>query len=96
MRRLLLLLLSIAAGACTAESASNECKNVCQAEAACVERMVDDGKTDEEQNRFDQAECIAACAALERDDAVGKALVERHVTCWKEAGGDCAKLLACQ
>ena len=55
----------------------------------------DSGEDDEEQNRFDQGECIAACDALSRDD-VGSELVKKHKACADAAKDDCAALLACK
>jgi hypothetical protein len=92
--RIALGLLFLAA-ACSSEGASNDCKNVCRKEAACVDQAADEGKEDEEQNRFDQSECIAACDALNRDP-VGKTLVEKHRECAEKAGDDCAALLQCK
>ena len=52
------------------------------------------GEDDEEENKFDQTECIAACAYLEKDP-VGRELVAKHVEC-ANAAKDCSALLACQ
>ena len=89
-----LLTALLVAAACSSEGTSNECKEVCRKEAACVDQVGDDGKEDEEQNRFDQSECIAACDALSRDE-VGKTLVEKHRECALKAK-DCAALLQCK
>jgi hypothetical protein len=87
--------LLLLATACSSEGASNECKEVCRREASCVDQLADEGKEDdEEQNKFDQGECIAACDALSRDE-VGKKLVEKHRECAKNAK-DCAALLECK
>ncbi len=87
--------LLLLATACSSEGASNECKEVCRREASCVDQLADEGKEDdEEQNKFDQGECIAACDALSRDE-VGKKLVEKHQECAKNAK-DCAALLECK
>ena len=85
--------LLLLATACSSEGTSNDCKDVCRREASCVDQ-VDDGKEDEEQNKFDQSECIAACDALTRDE-VGKKLVEKHRDC-AEAAKDCTALLQCK
>ena len=91
--RLLLLLLLISA--CASERAPDDCKDVCRREASCVDQVAEDGEQDDEdQNKFDQSECIAACAALKRDD-IGKDLVVKYVECAK-AAKDCAALLACE
>ena len=93
LNRIALLLLL--ATACSSEGSSNECKDICRREASCVDQVSDDSKEDdEEQNKFDQSECIAACDALSRDE-VGKKLVEKHQECAK-AAKDCAALLQCK
>ena len=86
--------LLLLATACSSEGTSNDCKDLCRREAACVDQVGDDDKEDEEQNRFDQSECIAACDALSRDP-VGKTLVDKHKKCAQEAK-DCAALLQCK
>ena len=91
MTRLLVLILLVTA--CATERASEQCKEVCKREAQCVEQMNEEKKDGPEQ-KFDQSECIAACAALERD-AEGKKLVEKHVACAASAA-DCTALLSCQ
>lgn len=89
-------LLLLLAAACSSEGSSGVCKDICRQEASCVDQRGDDGKEeDEEQNKFDQSECIAACDALSRDE-VGKTLVEKHVACAKAAGENCAALLQCK
>ena len=90
-----LLAALLLAAACSGEGTSSECKEVCRKEAACVDRVADDDKEDEEQNRFDQSECIAACDALSRDE-VGNELVKKHKECADKAGDDCAALLQCK
>jgi hypothetical protein len=90
-----LLTALLVAAACSSEGTSNDCKEVCRSEAACVDQVGDDGKEDEEQNRFDQSECIAACDALSRDE-VGKKLVEKHTECARKNKDDCAALLQCK
>ena len=93
--RLLLLLLLLAA-ACSSEGSSSDCKDVCRREASCVDQVADEGKEeDEEQNKFDQSECIAACDALRRDE-VGRELVQKHIECAAKAKDDCAALLQCK
>ena len=95
LTRLLLLVLLVPAAACSSEDTSTACKNVCRKEASCVDQIADNGKEDEEQNKFDQSECIAACDALNRDE-VGKQLVDKHVACAQAAKDDCAALLQCK
>ena len=94
--RLVALLILLAAAACSSEGTSIECKNVCQKEARCVDKFNDESVEEEEdQNRFDQSECVAACDALSRDE-VGKKLVEKHVECAKKFQDDCKALLQCK
>ncbi len=70
---------------------SERCKQVCQQETDChAERNVN-----EEESPWDLDECIAACIALERDNASHK-IVDDHIQCAKEAAGDCAKLMLCR
>jgi hypothetical protein len=91
----LLALLLLAAPACSSEGTSSECKEVCRREASCVDKVNDESvEEDEEQNRFDQSECVAACDALSRDE-VGKELVKKHKECADRAK-DCAALLKCK
>jgi hypothetical protein len=87
--------LLLLATACSSEGSSSDCKDICRREASCVDQMSDDGKEeDEEQNKFDQSECIAACDALNRDE-VGKKLVDKHKECADNAK-DCPALLRCK
>ena len=95
-RLVALLFLLAAAAACSSEGTSSECKQVCRQEASCVDKVNDESaEEEEEQNRFDQSECVAACDALSRDE-VGKKLVENHMECAKNAKGDCDALLQCK
>jgi hypothetical protein len=96
-RILALGLLLVASASCSSGgSSSDDCKNICQKEASCVDQRSADGKEeDEEQNKFDQSECIAACDALSRDE-VGKQLVDKHKACADAAGKDCDALLKCK
>jgi hypothetical protein len=94
----ILALLLLLATACSSEGSSKDCKDICQTEANCVDQRSAAGKDedeDEEQNKFDQSECIAACDALSRDE-VGKKLVEKHTQCTRAAGKDCAAILQCK
>jgi hypothetical protein len=87
--------------ACTSERSSPECKEVCRREAQCVDQMTEqradqsgeDGDEDE-QNKFDQSECIAACTALDKDNQ-GKQSVASHVACARQAK-TCKALLDCK
>ena len=91
----LLALLLLAAAACSSDGTSSKCEEVCRREASCVDKVNDESvEEDEEQNRFDQSECVAACYALSRDE-VGKKLVEKHQECAAKAK-DCAALLQCK
>lgn len=83
------------AAACSSEGASNDCKKICSKEASCVDKRAEEAKEDEEQNKFDQSECIAACDALSRDE-VGKDLVAKHDDCVTRAENDCAAILKCK
>ena len=90
------LLLCGLAGACSSDHADKDCKDVCRREAQCVDGEVVPAPTAEgEQNRFDQAECVAACSTLLRDKR-GKELVEKHLACVKQAGESCDAILACE
>ena len=66
-----------AAAGCT-EPRSARCKTVCEREAECAD------SSEGAVYRFEQQECISACAALERD-AEGKQFVARHVACVNKA-----------
>jgi hypothetical protein len=85
MVRAVFLSLCVLASSCTAEM-SRRCKDVCARQAECEERSNPD-------NGFDEGECVAACAALERDrETVGQ--VERHVECVTQAH-TCSDVVAC-
>ena len=85
MVRAVLMSLLVLASACTAEM-SRRCKDVCARQSECEERSSPD-------NTFDEGECVAACAALERDrETVGQ--VERHVECVSQAH-TCRDVVAC-
>jgi hypothetical protein len=84
-RAVLALFTALALGACTAET-SQRCRDVCARQDECEDKATPD-------SNFDEGECVAACAALERDrDTVG--LVQRHVECVAQAQ-TCAAVLAC-
>jgi hypothetical protein len=80
------ILFVTAAAGCT-EPRSARCKTVCEREATCAE------KSDDPDFRFDQQECVSACAALERD-AEGKKYVARHAEC-VDAADSCDQIYAC-
>ena len=85
MKRAVLVLCCALLAGCTAET-TKRCRDVCARQDDC------EGKATPESN-FDEGECVAACAALERDrDTV--ALVERHAECVAQAS-TCAAVLAC-
>jgi len=76
---------ALAVGACTA-STSSRCKEVCATEAKCRETVE---VTQPNESGFDEGECVAACAALERDhQTVG--IVEAR------AGASCPAVLKCK
>src|SRR5258705_318852 len=85
------VLLSLALAAC-AQPRSAACKAICAREAEC-QRTAEDEKPDE-QNAFDEGDCVAACAALERDGKT-KPNVEAHRVCLQKAGNDCEAVLKC-
>lgn len=86
---ILALPLAFAALAGCSETASKLCRDVCQREHDCVEEREDD----QEILKFDRAECVTTCAALERD-TLGAEIVERHAECVGRAPS-CAEVLAC-
>lgn len=77
---------ALAAVACTAPK-SKVCRSVCSRESGCIESRPSDEST------FDEGECIAACAALERDPAT-KGLVTGHAACVAKAT-TCPEVLTC-
>jgi hypothetical protein len=86
--RTVLLILLVAC----AEPRSERCKEICSREAECVERI----ETDQAGGTaFDEGDCVAACAALERDKQTA-GLVEAHAVCVAKAASDCRKLLECR
>lgn len=96
MRALLALWLIAIASGCTSERTSPECKEVCRKQARCVEEQRGETAAGAaaEQNKFDQAECIAACTSLQRDRE-GRKRVEQHVACVERVKDACPALLAC-
>jgi hypothetical protein len=83
----------LAAMAACAQPRSAACKEICAREAECHQATEDE--TPDEQSAFDEGDCVAACAALERDSKT-KPNVEAHWECLKNAGNDCAKIAACR
>lgn len=83
-----LLLLTLLSPSCTS-SRSPRCKVICQQEAGCIHELR------ELDIDFDEAECIAACTALDRDSE-GKQLVEQHEQCVNSAGSNCEAMLQCR
>lgn len=67
---------------------SQRCRDVCQKGERCAE------KADDQSYKFDEGECTAACAFLEQDEK-GAEIVKRYIECVRAAGGDCAKIRAC-
>ncbi len=88
MRFALVGAILLLATACT-EPRSERCKTVCEREAECAEQSPT--KAD---FRFDEQECVSACAALERDTQ-GKQYVRRHAECVQKAGPSCEQVYAC-
>jgi hypothetical protein len=92
VRAALALLLVLAA--CTAET-SKRCRRVCARQAECENAAATAGS----DTAFDEGECVAACAALERDVPTTEGLVTSHVECVDKAGSDmaaCAAILECR
>jgi hypothetical protein len=83
----------LAAGAGCAQPRSATCKEICAREAECQQATEDE--MPDEQSAFDEGDCVAACAALERDGKT-KPNVEAHWECVKNAGADCGKIAACR
>lgn len=77
-----------------AQPRSARCKEVCAREAEC-QQTGDEAEVPDEQTAFDEGDCVAACAALERDDKTRPA-VEAHAACLAKAGADCTKVAACR
>jgi hypothetical protein len=88
--RVLAVLLLVAA-ACTAPT-SKQCREVCARQNECEATALNEPAGAAETG-FDESECIAACAALERDQAT-IALVAAHVDCVHKAQ-TCPDILAC-
>ena len=93
MRRFFLTaLLVIAAGAMMGTACSDEhsqqCRDICKRTDDCADSAKDPNF------KFDEGECRAACAFLERDEDKGKAIVADHAACVKKASS-CADVLAC-
>ena len=83
----MVLLLFVAA--CTAET-SKQCRRVCARQGECESVAAAEGGSD---TAFDEGECVAACAALERDPNTA-GLVASHVECVDKAGIGSAACLA--
>ena len=77
---------ALAAVACTAPK-SKVCRAVCGRESECV------ASHSTGESTFDEGECIAACAALERDTST-QVLVTRHAECVAKAA-TCPQVLDC-
>src|SRR5262245_30247855 len=65
--RLAALLMTLAA---CAQPRSARCKEICAREAECQQQAEDE--TPDEQSAFDEGDCVAACAALERDSTTAQ------------------------
>ena len=79
--------LALATVACTAPK-SAVCRKVCGRESACIESHSSGEST------FDEGECIAACAALERDTQT-LGIVTSHAECVARAA-TCPAVLECK
>ncbi len=91
VRAALAFLLVLAA--CTAET-SKQCRRVCARQGECESAAAAAGS----DTAFDEGECVAACAALERDPTTA-GLVTSHVECVAKAGSDsvgCPAVLECR
>jgi hypothetical protein len=92
VRALLAAVLLLAA--CTAET-SKQCRRVCARQGECESVAAAEGGSD---TAFDEGECVAACAALERDPSTA-GLVKSHVECIEKAGSGsaaCPAVLECR
>ena len=81
------LVAALAVG-CTAPK-SETCRKVCGRESECIESSPGG------ESSFDEGECVAACAALERDQQT-TGIVEAHAECVAHAGSACAAVLQCK
>jgi hypothetical protein len=86
-RHLAALVALAGAAACTAPK-SKMCREVCSRESECVASRPD------LESSFDEGECVAACAALERDPEMRGLVTGRHA-CVAEAS-TCADLMDCK
>ena len=82
-----LLLAALVLAACTAPK-SKVCRDTCTREADCHENGPSEDTT------FDEGECIAACAALDRDPET-QGLVTSHAACVTKAA-TCPEVLDCK
>jgi hypothetical protein len=93
VRAILAGLFVLVIAACS-PSRSPACADVCDTEAGCAQALDDPDYT------IDEAECMAACASLERDQA-GRELIERHIACVQRVEGKgtdprfCERVAAC-
>ncbi len=76
---------ALVAVACTAPK-SEVCRRVCSRESTCVE------SSSQDEVSFDEAECVAACAVLERDPAT-RGIVTARDQC-VTAAANCAEIRA--
>jgi hypothetical protein len=91
MRVLVATLVGLWLGPACTEPSSARCKSVCSREAECHDQA---GKGQGE-TAFDEGDCVAACAALEKDrELIGT--VERYADCVTQAGASCEAVLACE
>jgi hypothetical protein len=85
--RWLVLIALVALVGCT-EPRSARCKETCKREAECIDAT-------NSKMPFDEKECIAACAALESDQADNGAKVTRHIECVRSKQA-CEAVLECR
>jgi hypothetical protein len=85
LARVLAAVAVMATAACTAET-SKECRQVCGRQDECEDKA-------SPESNFDEGECVAACAALQRDRET-EGLVTRHVDCVAQAR-TCEAVIAC-
>ena len=84
--RVLFIAVVVGLFAACAAPRSERCRRICEREDHCT-RGQDDYK-------FDQNECEAACTSLERDER-GRVSVDNHEMCVEAAASECSAVLEC-
>lgn len=87
--RLAMVAALLGAGSGCTEPRSPACKKICKREAECIDKTAS-------KLPFDEKECVAACAALERDADRGAAEVKRHYDCVLDPQLECPAVLDCR